>query len=86
VSAGTCAKHGPQDSWTGVCLAIGDNLKESKTVGFVWGIDGDFYWAICDECERVRLLGSERPHKLVPLCHDCFQDAWTLNGKPEKVQ
>jgi hypothetical protein len=68
-----------------VCLAIGDALKESKTAGFVWGIDNDFYWAFCDECEQERLRGKERPHRLVPLCHACLEEAWELNGKPEKL-
>jgi hypothetical protein len=58
---------------------------EQKIVGFVWGVDGDFYWAVCDLCEAERLRGHERPHELVPLCHACFEEAWELNGKPEKV-
>ncbi len=85
MSAGNCAKHGPQESWTGVCLAIGDALIEHKAVGFVWGVDGDFYWAVCDLCEAERMKGHERPHELVPLCHACFEEAWKLNGRPEKV-
>jgi hypothetical protein len=83
--AGVCAKHGPQESWTGVCLAIGDALSEQRAVGFVWGVDDTFHWAFCDECQAERLKGIERPHKLVPLCHTCFEEAWELNGKPEKL-
>jgi hypothetical protein len=69
-----------------VRLAIGDGLKESKTVGFVWGIDDDFHWAFCDACEHDRLRGKERRHRLVPLCRACFEEAWELNGKPEKLK
>jgi hypothetical protein len=67
-----------------VCLAIGDNLMESKSVGFIWGIDGNFYWAICSECEQERLRGNTRAHDLVPLCPSCFEEAWRLNGEPEQ--
>ena len=87
MSGGTCAIHGPQESWTGVCLAIGDALKDGKAVGFVWGIGAeDFRWAICTYCDTEVQKGLVRPHKVVPLCHSCFEEAWELNGKPERVQ
>lgn len=57
MSGRACEKHGPQDNWAGVCLAIGEYGKP----------------------------GGERLHRLVPLCHQCFWEAWALNGKPECV-
>jgi hypothetical protein len=87
VSGGTCAIHGPQESWTGVCLAIGDALKEGKAVGFVWGIgDQDFRWAMCTHCDGVVRRGLAVPHKMITLCPSCFEEAWELNGKPERDQ
>ena len=87
MNAGTCGIHGPQDAWTGVCLAIGDGLKEGKAVGFIWGIDEeDFRWAICTYCDGEVQKGLARPHKVVALCEACFDEAWELNGRPERVE
>ena len=87
MSGGTCAIHGPQERWAGVCLAIGEALNEGKAVGFVWGIrDDDFRWAMCAYCDSELSKGLAVPHKMVTLCGACFDEAWALNGKPEMVQ
>ena len=83
MSDGSCSKHGPQDSWEAVCLAVGDALKEKRAVGFVWGAGRDGKWAICWECDREVEAGRKRPHRPVPLCRSCFIEAWELNGRPE---
>jgi hypothetical protein len=83
---GACQKHGPQELWDGVCLAIGDALKEDRPVGFAWGVDDGFHWAVCNHCDEEIAKGLPRPHRLVPLCHACFLDAWHLNGTPERLQ
>jgi hypothetical protein len=85
MSMGSCAKHGPQESWDIVCLAIGDALKERKKVGFVWGV-GESHWAVCTACDVEIGKGYPRPHRGVPLCHACFLEAWELNDKPEQFQ
>jgi hypothetical protein len=84
MSRGSCSKHGPQKSWDGVCLAIGDALKQDQPVGFVWGEDKGFHWAVCTHCDAEIAKGHERPHKWVPACHECFLEAWQLNGRPER--
>ncbi len=84
--SGACPEHGPQESWEGVCLAVGDALIDGRTVGFHWGVEANgFHWAVCDECAGAQ-PDAEAPHRWVPLCHECFWKAWDLNGKPEKVQ
>ena len=83
---GSCQKHGPQDNWAGVCRNLGDAFIDRQPVGFYWGVDNDFCWAVCDECRKQIMDGVNRSHDLVPLCRQCFAEARLLNGNPEAVQ
>lgn len=83
--SGCCSKHGPQDKWCAVCLGIGEAVKENRSLGFVWGIskhDG-MPWAICNLCDSAIVQGYAKPHQPVPLCKQCFNEAWEINGRPD---
>lgn len=82
----SCQKQGPQENWAGVCRNLGGALADKLPVGFYWGVDDDFYWAVCDECKEQILRGQKRTYDLVPLCRDCFVEARLLNGNPEASQ
>ena len=87
MSVGTCGIHGPQEQWSRVCLAIGEALNEGKAVGFVWGIGkDDLRWALSAYCDAEVEKGLAIPHDVITLCGACFDEAWALNGKPEKIQ
>lgn len=86
MSSGACQKHGPQNEWAFACKNLGDALIAEQIVGFNWGIDEGFHWTFCDECAVAVRIGDKRVHEGVPICHECFWEAWALNGKPEKFQ